>query len=330
MAKSSNQKLKLLYIIDMLERESSEEHPVSTKAMIEMLERQGISAERKSIYDDINQLIEFGYDVIQIRSKINGGYYLGSRRFELAELKLLVDAVQSSKFITEKKSRELIRKLEELTSKHEASYLQRQVFVAKRVKTENEGIYYNVDSIHRSIHDNVKISFTYLEWNTNKELVPRKNGQKYVVSPWALIWQDENYYLAAFVDGVMKHFRVDKMGQVTLEKSQREGLETFERMDLAKYASQRLGMYGGLEETVTIRFPNYLLGVALDRFGKDISVRKEDEDFVLVRIKAVISGQFFGWLAGLGKEVVVVSPELVRAQYVKWLYDTLSSQRLSE
>lgn len=328
MAKSSNQKLKLLYILDMLERESSEEYPISTKALIEMLEHKGINAERKSIYDDINQLIEFGVDVIQIRSKVNGGYYLGSRKFELAELKLLVDAVQSSKFITEKKSRELIRKLEELTSKHEATYLQRQVFVAQRVKTENEGIYYNVDAIHRSIHDDVQISFTYLEWNTKKELVPRKNGQRYVVSPWSLIWQDENYYLAAFDDGVMKHFRVDKMGQVTLETIKREGLRAFEQMDLAKYTNQRLGMYGGVEETITLKIPNQLIGVMLDRFGKEISVRKEEDTHVIVRIKAVVSGQLFGWLAGLGKDVVLTAPEAVRAQYIKWLYDTLSSQRL--
>ncbi len=161
MAKSSNQKLKLLYIIDMLERESSEEHPISTKGFIDMLDARGICAERKSIYDDINQLVEFGYDIIQVRSKVNGGYYLASRKFELAELKLLVDAVQSSKFITEKKSRELIRKLEELTSKYEASNLQRQVYVAQRAKTENEGIDYNGDSIHRWIQANVQISFTY-------------------------------------------------------------------------------------------------------------------------------------------------------------------------
>lgn len=328
MAKSSNQKLKLLYIYDMLKRNSNEEHPVSTKSLIEMLENKGINAERKSIYDDIEQLIEFGADIIQIRSKTNGGYYLASREFELPELKLLVDAVQSSKFITEKKSRELIRKLEELTSKHEATQLQRQVYVASRVKTDNESIYYNVDAIHKAIQDNVQISFTYLEWSTNKELVPRKAGKKYVVSPWSLIWQDENYYLAAYDDEVIKHFRVDKMGQVNLEKTKREGVETFEKTDLAKYASQRLGMYGGLEETVTLRLPNRLIGVVIDRFGKDISIRKEDDDHILVRIKVVVSGQLFGWLAGLGKEVVVTSPELVRAQYIKWLYDTLSSQRL--
>lgn len=328
MAKSSNQKLKLLYIYEMLKAHSNEEHPVSTKALIEMLEQKGITAERKSIYDDIEQLQEFGVDVLQIRSKVNGGYYLGSREFELPELKLLVDAVQSSKFVTEKKSRDLIRKIEALTNKHEAKTLQRQVFVASRVKAENESIYYNVDTIHKAIQENVQISFLYLEWNINKQLVARKNGQRYVVSPWALIWQDENYYLAAFDGEGIKHYRVDKMGQVELGKAKREGLSAFEEIDLAKYASHRLGMYGGKEETVTLRLPNNLIGVILDKFGKDVSARPEGENQVSVRLNVVVSGQFFGWLAGLGKEVVVTSPELVRAQYIKWLYDTLSSQRL--
>lgn len=328
MAKSSNQKLKLLYIYDKLMRDSNEENPVSTNALIEMLNGLGISAERKSIYDDIEQLKEFGADIIQIRSKNKGGYYIASREFELPELKLLVDAVQSSKFITENKSRALIRKLEELTNKYEASQLKRNVYVASRVKTENESIYYNVDAIHKAIQDNVQINFTYLEWNRNKELVPRRSGQKYVVSPWSLIWQDENYYLVAYDDGVIKHFRVDKMGQVNLEKAKRDGMETFEKTDLAKYASQRLGMYGGVEETITLRLPNRLIGVVIDRFGKDISIRKEDDEHVLARINVVVSGPLFGWLAGLGKEVIVTSPEVVRAQYIKWLYDTLSSQRL--
>lgn len=328
MAKSSNQKLKILYIYDMLKRQSNEEHPVSTQALIDMLKLYGIKAERKSIYDDIEQLLAFGADVIQVRSKKNSGYYLGSREFELPELKLLVDAVQSSKFITESKSRELIHKLEEFTNKYDADFLHRQVYVSERAKTENEKIYYNVDAIHQAIHDNVKIRFVYMEWNTSKELVPRKDGKPYAVSPWALIWQNEYYYLVAYDEGNIKHFRVDKMGQVTLENIKRDGLEAFEKTNLGKYSKQRLGMYGGQEEVVTLRLPNHLVGVVIDKFGKDISIRKEDEEHVLARINVVVSGQLFGWLSGLGKDVVVTSPELVKAQYIKWLYDILSSQRL--
>lgn len=323
MPKNPNQKLKILYIIDMLERESDENHPISTQDIIRMLEANDIKAERKAIYNDIEELNNFGYDIITVKSRTNGGYYLGSREFELAELKLLVDAVQSSRFITRKKSRELIRKLERLTSKYEASQLQRQVYVSESAKTENESIYYNVDNIHKAIHDDVKINFTYLEWSLNKELIPKRAGQKYVVSPWALLWQEENYYLVAFDEkaGQMKHYRVDKMGKVTLTAEKREGAALFAEMNLAEYVNQTFRMFGGELTTVTLQFPERLIGVVLDRFGKDIIVRKRNDGFFTVSIKAAVSGQFFGWLAGIGKEAKILGPDEIRQKYKEWLED---------
>lgn len=326
MAKSSNQKLKMLYILEMLQRETDENHLVTTQDIIRMLEANGINAERKTIYDDINLLIDYGYDIIQVKSRVNGGYYLGSRDFELAELKLLVDAVQSSKFITRKKSRELIRKLERLTSKHEASQLHRQIYVSDSAKTENESIYYNVDSIHKGIHDDVKINFTYLEWSISKELVPKKEGKKYVVSPWALLWQDENYYLVAYDSeaGLMKHYRVDKIGKVVLTEEKREGQEVFEKMNLAEYVNQTFGMYGGERTNVTLQFPEKLIGVVLDRFGKDIIVRMKNDGYFTISVKAAVSGQFFGWLAGIGKDARIISPEEVKTEYREWLKEILA------
>lgn len=326
MAKSPNQKLKLLYIIEMLERETDEEHLISTQDIIQKLEANGISAERKTIYDDINQLIDYGYDIIQVKSRVNGGYYLGSREFELAELKLLVDAVQFSRFITRKKSRELIKKLEKLTSKHEASQLQRQVYVSESAKAENESIFYNIDSIHKGIYDNVKISFTYLEWSVSKQLVPKKKGEKYVISPWALLWQDENYYLLGYDDtaGKMKHYRVDKIGKVTLTGEKREGWEIYDKMNLATFVNQTFGMYGGEITSVTLRFPEKLIGVVLDRFGKNIIVNKKDDGYFTIRVDAAISGQFFGWLTGIGKDVKIISPDHVKKQYEDWLKEILS------
>lgn len=323
MPKNPNQKLKILYIIDMLERESDENHPISTQDIIRMLEANDIKAERKAIYNDIEELNNFGYDIITVKSRTNGGYYLGSREFELAELKLLVDAVQSSRFITRKKSRELIRKLERLTSKYEASQLQRQVYVSESAKTENESIYYNVDNIHKAIHDDVKINFTYLEWSLNKELIPKRAGQKYVVSPWALLWQEENYYLVAFDEkaGQMKHYRVDKMGKVTLTAEKREGAALFAEMNLAEYVNQTFRMFGGELTTVTLQFPERLIGVVLDRFGKDIIVRKRNDGFFTVSIKAAVSGQFFGWLAGIGKEAKILGPDEIGQKYKEWLED---------
>lgn len=320
MAKSEGQKLKLLYIVKMLEEHSDENHPLSTAQIIEKLAALGIHSERKSIYDDMAKLCEFGYDIIQIHSRLGGGYYLAGREFELPELKLLVDAVQSSRFITTKKSRELIKKLESKAGKYDAGKLQRQVYVAGRIKTENESIYYNIDNIHRAIQENKQIQFLYLDWNLKKEMVPRVNGQR-KVSPWALIWREENYYLAAYdaEDDIMKHYRVDKMGQVEVLEQPREGLEQFSKMDLAAYTNQTFGMFGGKEETVTLQFPNKLVGVVLDRFGKETDMRPMEDETFRIRAKVAVSGQFFGWLSGIGKDAKIVSPESVKVQYREWL-----------
>lgn len=324
MAKSEGQKLKLLYIVKMLEEHSDEKHPLSTSEMIERLGAHGIHSERKSIYDDIAKLCDFGYDIIQIHSRRGGGYYLADREFELPELKLLVDAVQSSRFITTKKSRQLIKKLESKASRYDAGKLQRQVYVAGRIKTENESIYYNIDNIHRAIQENKQIKFVYLDWNLKKEMAPRENGQK-TVSPWALIWREENYYLVAYdvEDRIMKHYRVDKMGQAEVLTQSREGMENFSKMDLASYANRTFGMFGGEEEVVTLQFPNRLVGVVLDRFGKEADLRPMSDGTFRIRVKIAVSGQFFGWLAGIGKEASIAAPESVRMRYRMWLEDII-------
>lgn len=331
MAKSAGQKLKLLYIIKLLSETTDENHPVSTADIIAYLDANGIHSERKSIYDDIEKLCEFGYDIIQVHSRLGGGYYMAGREFELAELKLLVDAVQSSRFITTRKSRSLIKKLEQMAGKYDAGKLQRQVFVAGRIKTENESIYYNVDSIHRAIQENKQIRFQYLDWNLRKQLVPRANAER-TVSPWALIWREENYYLAAYdsADGVMKHFRVDKMGKTVVLDQAREGMEQFARVDPASYTNQTFGMYSGDEESVTLQFPNRLAGVVLDRFGRDADIRPMTDRIFRVRVKVAVSGQFFGWLAGIGREAVVVSPVSVKEQYSQWLSDIVETMKITD
>ena len=331
MAKSAGQKLKLLYIIKLLTENTDENHPASTADIIAYLESNGIHSERKSIYDDMEKLCDFGYDIIQVRSRLGGGYYMASRDFELAELKLLVDAVQSSRFITTRKSRALIKKLEQMAGKHDAGKLQRQVYVAGRIKTENESIYYNIDNIHRAIQENRQIAFQYLDWNLKKELAPREESRKRV-SPWALIWREENYYLAAYdsEDSIIKHYRVDKMGQVRVLKEAREGMDQFEGMDPAVYTNQTFGMFSGEEETVTLQFPNRLVGVVLDRFGRDADIRPMTDRVFRIRVKVAVSGQFFGWLAGIGREAVVVSPAFVKDRYQNWLTDIVNTMKLAE
>lgn len=327
MAKSQGQKLKLLYIIRMLEENTDEQHPMSTSEIIDRLAANDIHSERKSIYDDIEKLRDFGYDILSVSSRQGGGYYLAGREFELPELKLLVDAVQSSRFITTRKSRELIKKLERKAGKYDAGKLQRQVYVAGRIKTENESIYYSIDSIHRAIQENRQICFTYMDWNLKKQLIPRENGKK-KVSPWALIWQDENYYLAAFdsEDKIIKHYRVDKMGKVELSCEKREGVEQFSAIDITSYTNQTFGMYGGREEIVTLQLPNRLIGVVIDRFGKEVDIRPMGEDCFRVRVRVALSGQFYGWLTGIGKEVEIISPSAVKESYQKWLLTILKEE----
>lgn len=320
--------MKLFYILRMLAENTDEEHVLSTQEIIRRLAENDIKAERKSIYDDIECLTEYGYDIIQKKGRTGSGYYLASREFELAELKLLVDAVQASRFMTVKKSRELIGKLEKLASKNQAGQLQRQVYVAGRVKTENERIYYNVDTLYKAIDENVRISFTYLEWDLEKELRPRRNGERYCVSPWALIWEDENYYLAAYDEkaATIKHYRVDKMGEVELLTEKRLGREQFDRMNPAEYTKHTFGMFGGDKQTVTLQFENRLVGVVLDRFGRETDLRKTDPEHFSVRVQIAVSGQFFGWLAGLGCGAAIQSPVEVKEQYRKWLLEIIQEK----
>lgn len=322
MPRSANQKLKLLYILKILTEKTDEEHCMSAQMLIQELAAYDIKAERKSIYDDIECLNCFGYDIVTVRSRSGGGYYLASRDFELPELKLLVDAVQASRFITRKKTRELIAKIEKLAGPYEGKQLQRQVFVAGRIKTENESIYYNVDRIHKAIQDNAPITFTYLEWNIQKELQPRREGKQYRVSPWALAWQDENYYLISYddKDEKIKHFRVDKMSRITeLPDEARKGMEAFGELDIAEYTNRTFGMFGGEDQIVTLKLPASMVGIILDRFGKNVDIRRLEEESVSVRIKAAVSGQFYGWVTGLGQGVSILSPEPVRQGYLAFL-----------
>lgn len=325
MAKLQNQKIKILYLMRAFRERSDEQHPLTVADLIAELGRYDIHAERKSIYADIETLRIFGMDII-LRKDAPAGYYLASREFELAELKLLVDAVQASKFITAKKSDELIHKLEGLASHYEAFQLQRQVYVANRIKTMNESIYYNVDKIHSAISENVKIRFQYFEWAVPKEMRLRKNGAFYCISPWALTWDDENYYLLGFDEEaeIVKHYRVDKMLGIEMTAEARTGGEYFKNFDTAVFSKKIFGMFGGNEQDVKIRFENRLIGVVLDRFGKDLSVRPVDKDHFDIRVRIVVSHPFFGWLSGLGAGVKILSPESVAEEYREFLRGILT------
>ena len=267
MPKSVNQKQKLLFLLDYLRQNTDETHTVTTPQIIDHLAANGIRAERKSIYNDIQTLCDYGYDIIRTEGA-HAGYRIADRTFELPEVKLLVDLVQSSKFITTKKSRQLIGKLEQLVSKNDAKKLQRQVVVADRNKTSNEKIYYSVDVIHSAIAENRQIRFHYFDWNVRKEMQLRKDGRFYQVSPWLLTWDDENYYLVAYdADaGKMKHYRVDKMLDLSAVDQARCGRTDYEQMDIASYSRKNFGMFAGEETTVQLLCDTSMTGVIIDRF----------------------------------------------------------------
>ncbi|MEE1027682.1 MAG: WYL domain-containing protein [Agathobacter sp.] len=325
MAKSPKQKQKLLYVAKFFLEHTDENHPAQTPRILEYLEKNDIKAERKSIYDDIATLCDFGYDIVKNPGP-RGGYFLAGRDFELAEVKLLVDLVQSSKFITTKKSRELIKKLASEVSFNDAKSLQRQVVVAERNKAANENIYYSVDVIYEAIAQNKKIRYHYFEWDLNKEIKLRKNGEYYEVSPWLLTWADENYYLVAYDENaeIIKHYRVDKMLHIELVDEERSGREVFERIDVAAMSKKTFGMFAGNERTVQLLCDKALTGVIIDRFGKEVAIRKYDENNILARSNIEISPQFFGWLSGFGDKMSIHGPEDVRNDYINYINTILS------
>ena len=310
MAKSANQKLKLLILKDYLLRNSDEKHPVTIPQIIEELGRYDIKAERKSLYDDLEALRVYGLDIVQSR----GNYYVGQRNFETPELKLLVDSIQSSKFITEKKTMSLIKKLEELASMYDAQLLERQVYVRNRVKSMNESVYYNVDSIADAINQDRAIRFKYFEYTVTKERRIRRNGDWYVVSPFALMWDDKNYYIVAWdADaGSLKHYRVDKMLEITALKDARKGKEAFAEVDMAAYAKKTFGMFTGQDRSVRLRFKNILAGAVFDRFGRDVMLIPDGEDHFVVTLDVAVSPQFYSWVFGFGTDVEILSPDDIR------------------
>ncbi|MCR5418081.1 MAG: WYL domain-containing protein [Lachnospiraceae bacterium] len=320
MAKSENQKLKLLYILKYLSEESDEEHLVSTQDIIAYLERHQISAERKTIYADLHLLEDFGYDILQVKSRVGGGYCLATRDFELAELKLLVDAALASKFITEKKTRELIGKLGKLASRHDAGQLERAVYV-ERIKNDNESIYYIVDEIHRAMQEDKQISFHYYDWGSDRKLHARREGKTYEASPFFLIWKDEYYYLVAYdADaGKSKYYRVDKMKDLQVLSERREGKEITGKENPVQIAGRDFSMFAGKTETVIMDFPEEMIGVVIDRFGKDITIRERSEGVYTTHVTISVSHQFFGWLTGLGGKVRLVSPAGVVEEYRDFL-----------
>ncbi len=326
MPKGKNQKFKLYRLAQIMSEKTDETHFLTINQIKDELSHYDITADRKSLYADLQDLEILGLEVKGESCGNSYHYHVVNRQFELAELKLLVDAIQASKFITEKKSNKLIRKLEKMVSQYEANELQRQVIVSGRIKTMNETIYYSIDTIHMAIAQNKKIRFQYFQWNLQKKPELRHEGRYYWISPWSLVWDDENYYLVGYDSDAekIKHYRVDKMLKISLTEADRDGRDAFEALDMAVYTRQNFGMYGGEEWSIKLRVKNALVGVIIDRFGKDIIIIPDDSNHFIVNVDVQVSDLFYGWITAFRGNIQIIGPNPVIQGYME-LYSKIKN-----
>ena len=317
MSKREGQKQKLFRLLEILMKETDEDHGLTMNELISRLSEYGISGERKSIYDDFVTLSELGFEVSHTTTR-PPKYKLDTKIFEIAELKMLVDAVQASKFITAKKSREIIEKLELFAGSHRSRELSRQVYVEDRVKTVNPASIYSIDSIHTAINESRKLSFKYFDYNGEKKKVFRHGGEPYTVSPCALLWDDEKYYLVAYdeAEEIIKNFRVDKMQDATVLASPMKQGAALDNFNPADYSRKIFGMYGGREELVTLECREKLAGIIIDRFGTDPVFIKTDFGFKF-SIRVMVSPTFFAWVLGFGEDMRILSPDSVKEKFAE-------------
>ena len=311
MAAGDNQKLKMLYLVKIFSDQTDDKHGLTLQEIAARLEENGVNADRKTLYKDFGELEKYGLEILSEQDGRTVRYHLATRQFELPELKLLVDAVQGSKFITEKKSRQLIKKLESLVSVHEARQLHRQVLITGRIKAMNESIYYSVDMLHEAINLDRQIRFQYFRWNVRRQPELRHGGVWYQVSPWCLLWDDENYYLVAYdaSDGKLKHYRVDKIVHRSVTDVPREGKDAFQKLDPATYTRGVFGMFGGELTRVTLEGRADMVGPLIDRFGKDITITPQENDRFTASVDVAVSRHFVGWIIALGDGIRVTGPQ---------------------
>lgn len=314
--RTRNQKLKLLYLAKIMQEQTDETHSLSMAEIIVELNKYDIEAQRKSIYDDIAALNDYGIEIVKYQDGYNTYYHCTSRKFEMAELHIIIDAIASSKFITVKKSRELIRKLEDMVSIHDKKMLDRSVYVSGRVKNMNESIFYTIDAIQNAIANNHQIRFQYFGWNVDCQMELHRNGRYYEISPWTLVWDNENYYLVGFDHRVddFRHFRVDKMLHTEEVGERRRGEKEFKEKDKTVYSRKRFRMFDGEEQKVTLRCANEMANVMIDQFGRDIPIQKMEDGHFRAVVEVAVSDQFLGWIISLGGLVVIEAPQNVREQ----------------
>ena len=323
--RNRNQKQKLLYLAKIMQEKTDDEHGLTLPQIQEELGKYDIEANRKTLYDDIAVLNDFGIEIIKQQEGYKTLYHCGKREFEPAELRLIIDAIASSKFITIRKSKQLIKKLEKMVSNHEAKLLDREVIVSDRVKNMNESIFYTVDAIQNAIANNHRIKFRYFSWNTEGSMEFHHDGEYYDVSPWALCWDSENYYLVGFDSNIseIRHYRVDKMMNTDELPEKRLGSKQFKEKGVDAYTKKHFRMVGGIEERVSLLCKNKMANVIIDQFGRETKFQKADQEHFRTKVDVVVSDQFLGWIIALGGDVVIEAPESVRTRMLELMRENL-------
>lgn len=326
---SDSKKLILPYLQELFLEKTDKNHFVTMFDINNFLEEKEIFADRKTIYANIKLLNFIGFEIVGTPAKDKYFYNHPTRLFDENELKFLIDSVAASKFLTEKKSRELINKVKSLASVYERENLNRSVLIGNRIKSMNDKVLKNLDTIYLALSTNSQITFQYMRWNPQKKLEFLKGGKPLCVSPFAVSLNDDNYYLVAYEKrtDTLKHYRIDKMTSIKLTADEREGMSHYKSFDIGDYTRKTFSMFGGEEQTVSIECPNKLVGVFIDRFGDTASIRPsfDKKDFSVVRVSVNVSLQFFAWVFGLGKDTRIISPESVVNDFKQTVTDILSN-----
>ena len=325
MAGLSRQKQKLLIMKRLFEERTDENHAITGAKLIEYLNQYGIKAERKTIYDDIKILTDSGMEIETTKIGHSNAYYLSGRTFQDEELFILADAVASSKFLTQKKSKDLIKKIQSLTSDYKSKELRRSIYVNGRTKTFNEHIYYVINKIQDGIFNNFDIRFKYYEYNIDKQRQLKHGGETYTVSPYIMVWENENYYLVCYCSKHKKicRYRIDRMTQVTITETPRKELTDEEKAEVTNLQSV-YHMYGGEFENVQIEFNNSLINAVIERFGDKIICHRNSENTFYINQEVQIAPAFWGWLFQFGNKARLLGPERV-VQQAKSVLDEIKS-----
>lgn len=316
MANVPNTKLRLLHVLDILNKKTDEGNILTSNDIVRELEDRGLTGERRSVIRDINTLIEYGYDICPFEEN-NIGYYMRSRLFEEEEIKILIDSVIAFKALSPRKTRQLIKKLLSLSSNRFAKKTMGNLYIDSKGKSENECVYYNINMIEEATSKDKKISFKYLTYDINKEQKFRKEGEDYIVSPYALVWRDDNYYLIGVHDKYsnISHYRVDRINQVKILDENRklaQHMESIEDFNVTKYMDSTFNVFTGEEERVMIRFTNDLLNAIIDKFGVDVTMFPKDDGHSIIIADVLVSEGFISWILQFGGKVQLLEPAELR------------------